>query len=102
MPKLRKMLNDWNAAYIQSLVKLIETQSKTTLANWAVDYARNVMLPLWNKYDPQDLRPQSALDAADDWLSGSIQPIKCIERRAHAYFFTGRCRIYGGSNDRFF
>jgi len=39
MPKTRKMLSDWNAPYIQSLVKLIETQSKTTLAIWAVDYA---------------------------------------------------------------
>ena len=73
MSKLRKMLNNWDAAYIQSLVQLIETQSKATLAHWAVDYARNVMLPLWNKYNPKDLRPQSALDAADDWLSGNIK-----------------------------
>ncbi len=27
-----------NAPYIQSLVKLIKTQSKTTLAHWAVDF----------------------------------------------------------------
>lgn len=44
MPKHKKMLNDWNAPYIQSLVKLIETQSKETLALWAAEYAQNVML----------------------------------------------------------
>ncbi|HCF71116.1 MAG TPA: hypothetical protein DER33_05935 [Syntrophomonas sp.] len=56
MPKARKMLSDWNAPYIQSLVRLIETQSKATLAIWAVDYAAQVILPLWSKYYPDDLR----------------------------------------------
>lgn len=42
MPKARKMLSDWEAPYIQSLMKLIETQSKATLAFWAVDYAERV------------------------------------------------------------
>ncbi|MDD4663357.1 MAG: hypothetical protein PHD83_01670 [Caldisericia bacterium] len=73
MPKERKMLSDWYAPYIQLLVKLIETQSKTTLVNWAVDYAEEVMLPLWNKHYPDDLRPQEALKAAHDWLSGTIK-----------------------------
>ncbi|MGB4661005.1 MAG: hypothetical protein WBI07_17675 [Mobilitalea sp.] len=39
MAKARKMLSDWEAPCIQALVKLIETQSKITLANWAIDYA---------------------------------------------------------------
>ena len=73
MPKPRKMLRDWNAPYIQSLMRTIETQSKATLANWAVDYAERVMLPLWSKYHPDDSRPQSALFAARAWLSGTIK-----------------------------
>lgn len=73
MPKARKMLSDWNAPYIQSLVKLIETQSKATLAHWAVDYAEQVMLPLWSKYYPDDLRPQNALNTAREWLLGAIK-----------------------------
>ncbi|MEL7567719.1 MAG: putative immunity protein [Dehalobacterium sp.] len=73
MPKTRKMLSDWNAPYIQSLVKLIETQSKATLAIWAVDYAEQVILPLWSKYYPDDLRPQNTLNAAREWLSGAIK-----------------------------
>ncbi|OPX88094.1 MAG: hypothetical protein A4E53_02251 [Pelotomaculum sp. PtaB.Bin104] len=73
MPKARKMLSDWDAPYIQSLVKLIETQSKSTLAHWTVDYAERVILPLWSKYYPDDLRPQNALNAAREWLSGAIK-----------------------------
>ena len=73
MPKARKMLSNWDALYIQSLVKLIETQSKTTLVIWAVDYAERFILPLWSKYYPEDLRPQNALNAAREWISGAIK-----------------------------
>jgi len=73
MKKARKMLSDWKAPYIQSLMKLIETQSKATLANWAVNYSEQFMLPLWQKYYPDDMRPQNALNAARDWLSGKVK-----------------------------
>lgn len=73
MPKARKMLSNWEAPYIQSLVKLIETQSKSTLANWAIDYAENVILPIWVKHYPNDSRPQNSLNAAREWLSGAIK-----------------------------
>jgi len=73
MPKARKMLSDWKASYIQSLMKLIETQSKATLAHWAVDYSEQVILPLWCKYNPNDLRPQNSLNAAREWLLGAIK-----------------------------
>jgi len=73
MPKARKMLSDWDAPYIQSLVKLIQTQSKLTLAHWAVDYAEAVILPLWSRNYPDDLRPQNALNAAREWLLGIIK-----------------------------
>jgi hypothetical protein len=73
MPKARKMLSDLNAPYIQSLMKLIKTQSKTTLAMWAVDYSERVILPLWSKHYPDDLRLQNALNAAREWLSGTIK-----------------------------
>lgn len=73
MPKVRKVLNDWNAPYIQALMKLIETQSKSTLAHWAIDYAEQVILPLWSKHYSDDQRPQNALNAAREWLSGAIK-----------------------------
>ncbi|MEN6390484.1 MAG: putative immunity protein [Syntrophomonas sp.] len=73
MPKARKMLSDWKVQYIRSLMNLIETQSKATLAVWAVDYAERVILPLWSKQYPDDQRPQNALNAAREWLSGTIK-----------------------------
>ena len=73
MPKTRKMLSDWDAPYIQSLVKQIETQSKATLAQWAIDYAEQAILPLWSKYYPKDPRPQKAINTARDWLAGAIK-----------------------------
>lgn len=71
--KTRKMLSDWNAPYVQALVKVIETQSKVTLANWAIDYSERVLLPIWNRYQPDDLRPRNALNAARAWLAGTIK-----------------------------
>lgn len=73
MAKARKMLSDWQAPYIQALMRQIETQSKSTLANWAVDYSERFMLPLWAKHYPDDLRPHEALNAAREWLSGRIK-----------------------------
>ena len=73
MPKTRKMLSDWDAPYIQALVKLIETQSKTTLANWCVDYAGQRLLPIFEAGYPEDMRPRQALNAAREWLDGAIK-----------------------------
>lgn len=73
MPKARKMLSDWESPYIQSLMKLIETQSKVTLANWAINYSEQVMLPLWSRHYPDDQRPYNALSAGREWLLGTIK-----------------------------
>jgi len=73
MKRSRKMLNNWNAPYLQLLVKQIETQSKQTLARWAADYAERVLLPLWSKHYPDDSRPRNALAAANKWLTGEIK-----------------------------
>lgn len=73
MSKPRKMLSDWNAPYIQSLVKLIETQSKPTLANWCISYCETCILPIYEKDCPDDARPRNALAAAREWLGGKIK-----------------------------
>jgi len=67
------MLNDVDAPYIQSLMRLIETQSKTTLANWAIDYTNNKILPIYEKAYPGDARCKHALDAAKEWLAGNVK-----------------------------
>lgn len=73
MPKHRKMLNDISAPYIQSLMRLIETQSKETLARWSVSYARVHFLPIYESIYPNDARCKNALDAAANWLDGKVK-----------------------------
>ena len=67
------MLSDINAPYLQSLMRLIETQSKETLSRWGIDYARKYLLPLYQKRFPGDPRPLNALNAADEWLEGKVK-----------------------------
>ena len=73
MSKYRKTIGNWKTPSIQALMRAMETQSKTTLAHWATDYAEAVLLPLWFKQYPEDPRPLQALEAARAWLSGSIK-----------------------------
>lgn len=73
MPKPRKMLCNLEAPYTQSLMRLIETQSKATLANWALDYAERHYLPIYVAHFPHDSRPVAAIKAARDWLEGKLK-----------------------------
>ena len=73
MPKYRKMLSDIDAPYLQSLMRLIETQNKATLARWCIDYARAHILPIYEKACPDDARCGHALGAADAWLAGQVK-----------------------------
>ena len=67
------MLSNWQARPIEGLMRLIETQSKETLANWAADYAEAHLLPIYTKQYPQDERPQLALDFARKWLQKEVK-----------------------------
>jgi len=71
--KLRKMLGDWREPCAQSLMRLMETQSKATLAKWALEYAREHILSIYAKEYPVDRRPEAALIAAQRWLAGEIK-----------------------------
>jgi len=73
MTKLRKMLGKADSPYIVSLMRLIETQSKTTIASWCMDYAEQHILPIFEQECPGDLRPRSALDAARQWFEGKVK-----------------------------
>jgi hypothetical protein len=54
-------------------MRLIETQCKTTLARWCIDYARENIFVIYEKSFPGDKRPVKALDAADEWLEGKVK-----------------------------
>ena len=70
MAKLRKMLGSVDSPYITSLMHLIETQSKTTIAKWCIDYAQEHILPIYEKAYPEDNRLKDAVNGAYDWLGG--------------------------------
>ena len=86
MTKTRKMLSNWEAPYIQALVKQIETQSKATLTRWAIDYSEHFLLPIWNRHLPDDFRPQHALYGAKEWLEGKkkLPEVKPFILECHA------------------
>mgnify|MGYP000845312761 FL=1 len=71
--KLRKMLGDVNAPSTIALMRLIDTQSKATICNWCLDYAESSILPIFEKYYPNDGRPRNALNAARDYLDGKVK-----------------------------
>jgi hypothetical protein len=71
--KLRKMLGDRDAPCTQSLLSLIDTQSKATICKWCIDYAEAIVLPIFEKRRPGDNRPRNALNAARDYLDGKIK-----------------------------
>jgi hypothetical protein len=74
MPKLRKMLgNDMNAPYLVSLMSLIETQSKETIARWCVSYATEKILPIFEAEISDNIRPRKALETAVAFLDGKVK-----------------------------
>ena len=70
MPKLRKMLGAADSPYIITLMHLIETQSKATIASWCMDYCEEHILPIFEKHCPDDNRPRMAIAASRDWFDG--------------------------------
>ena len=71
--KLRKTLGKADSPYIVSLMRLIETQSKQTIAAWCLDYAQAHILPIFERRCPGDTRPRMALDASRDWFMGKLK-----------------------------
>jgi len=71
--KHRKMLTDWQAPYILPILRLIETQSKTTIALWCINYAEARILPIYEAGYPDDARAKDAINAARKWLASEIK-----------------------------
>ena len=81
MAKLRKMLGSPDSPYIISLMRLIETQSKHTISCWAVSYAQQVMLPIYEKSALKSDCVKSALETAQAYL---VKEKKLAEVKAAA------------------
>lgn len=71
MAKLRKMLGEIDSQECKDLMALIETQSKQTLAGWAINYACENYLEIYEHECPEDGRLKSILDICFEYLEGS-------------------------------
>jgi hypothetical protein len=69
----RKTFGAVNAPSTTALMRLIETQSKATIANWTLDYAEQKILPLFKKHCPNDGRFAHAISAAREWPDGKVK-----------------------------
>ena len=71
--KLTKTLGSFQSPDIISLMRLIETQSKTTLIKWGTGYAEKHIVPIYEHAYPMDTRPRDALNNAIGWLEGRVK-----------------------------
>lgn len=78
MAKLRKMLGSLDDPSVIGLMNVIETQSKVTLAGWAVDYAEEHFLGIYEKEYSGDNRLRETIAAVRDVLNGT-QKLKDIK-----------------------
>lgn len=69
--KLRKMLGDINAPCIKALMAQIETQSKETLAIWAVGYVETNFLPVYEKAFPENAEFSEIIGEVRAFLDGN-------------------------------
>ncbi|WP_195986219.1 putative immunity protein [Clostridium sp. D33t1_170424_F3] len=70
MAKPRKMLGHVDDPQVTALMRMIETQSKATLANWAASYAEAHFLPIYEKAYPEDTRLRELILSVKMHLSG--------------------------------
>lgn len=84
MAKLRKMLGDVRSQECADMMTLIETQSKATLAAWAVDYARRNYLPVYANACPGDGRLENVIHVCWEYLQGTreLAEVKPLLREA--------------------
>lgn len=72
MQKLRKTLGSFESPEILSLAQVAETQSKRTLCLWSIQYAKEYLLPIYERVFPEDPRPRNALINSLGWLEGKV------------------------------
>lgn len=82
MAKLRKMLGKIEEPEVVALMRLIETQSKETLAAWAADYTESQVLSIYEKAYAGDDRLRDMLWAVRSYLNGEkkLTELKVILR----------------------
>ena len=72
MKNMRKTIKEMDAAYIVSLMQLIETQSKETLLKWTSTCVKEDFLPILEKENPMDECITKALAGVDALLNKDL------------------------------
>lgn len=70
---LRRMLGDIHSPECLALMRLIQTQSKQTLAAWAVGYAKARYLPIYEAQHPEDARLREGVSRTERCLGGECK-----------------------------
>ena len=73
MAKLRKMLGRADSPYIVALMRLIESQSNATIADWGVRFVEENMVPIYEKAYPQDSILREALAVFQRFRGGDVR-----------------------------
>ena len=70
--KLRKTLGNMESPECQSLMRQMETQSRQTLATWAVAYAKERYLPIYQDACPAEERLYAAAKLRPHWAYSAL------------------------------
>lgn len=76
--KLRKMLGSVDDPAAVALMRLIETQSRATLAAWALEYVQARYQPILAACGGVDARLAAAMEAARQYVQGDA-PLKALK-----------------------
>lgn len=84
MAKLRKMLGRADDPQVTALMRMIETQSKATLAHWAASYAEAHFLPIYEETYPEDMRLREMILSVKMYLSGKqkLSEVRALLKQA--------------------
>ena len=70
--KRRKMLGDPNGPLCREMMRQSESQSRDTLANWALDFAQKRYEPIFREQRPEDPRMQQLLALCQAAQAGQV------------------------------
>lgn len=73
MAKLRKMLGKIDSPNVVALMSVIETQSKETLGRWAINYAEESFLGIYEEECPDDKRLRKIITIVRECVDGNVK-----------------------------
>lgn len=72
MKRKNQILFSKNSVFLQDLRALLQEENRQVITLWALDFAKDVLLKLEEKY-PEEERPRIAFELAKDWASGKVK-----------------------------